>query len=1063
MSRLKTGAIARFVIDEAHCFSSWGQDFRIDYLYIGKFIRELQKEKRLSYNIPVSCFTATAGKWVLKDIRNYFDLELGLTMQTFIASSERENLEYRVVESPQKDKYSEVRNLIMAHRCPTIIYVFSVKKTHELAKRLCDDGFRARAFNGEMSSVDKQEAQEAFINNDVDIMVATSAFGMGVDKDDVGLVIHYQVPSSLENYMQESGRAGRKTGSTGKCIALYNELDIEFLFYFLNQTKLTIGEIKYVWRAIKQLSRGRKVICKSALEIAKEAGWNDNTERDTNTLIRTAIGALERAGYIERLNNDTQIFATGIIPNNMNDASMLIDQINEFDETQKQIAKRILTNLIGTRSRAKAGNEDSSKRTDYLAEILGVEHAKVLEIVEILKAKKILADSNDLKAYIYTGDKESTSLSRLNRYLKLEHFLIDDYLTWEEDVLNYKDLNNTAQELGFRRISSKEVNNLLLYWATKDYISYKRMNSTTVSSLSFNRTPDEMRKLLTKKEAVCNFIIEYLFSKERQLKNSASIETNRRYVEFSLLELQNEYQQQMTLHEGNLKVSFKELQDALIFIQRINAMDIEGGFFVLYQTFKIKRLEMNNLKQYTQEDYRILKAHYAHKVRQIHMMDEYSRLMLQDAAQAKQFAIDYFELDNDEFDTKYFSKERIKALKNNISPQKYDALFGSLSPIQKSIINDDSSQFIMVAAGPGSGKTMVLVHKLASLILLEDVKCEQLLMLTFSRLAATEFKERLIRLIGNAAYGVEIKTFHSYCFDILTRKGDTSEFNSIVPEAVQMIKDGEVELERITKAVLVIDEAQDMDADEYELIKTLIEHNEDMRVIMVGDDDQNIFEFRGSNSVHMKYFENNYEASRYEMVDNYRSDKRIVTFANEYVRRLNSRLKQKPIMSVSSDEGLVSLTTYNSNTLCTPVVEKVIANHSYNNTCILVWTNDEAYQIAGALSEKGINAKMIQSQDSITLNNIAEIRYFSDMIKKEADTPTISADLWEHAKEVMTEEYHDSNILGTCLEIIDRFEATNRPLYMSDFEEYLIESKFEDYLEGKDNEIVVSTIHKSKD
>ena len=136
----------------------------------------------------------------------------------------------------------------------------------------------------------------------------------------------------------------------------------------------------------------------------------------------------------------------------------------------------------------------------------------------------------------------------------------------------------------------------------------------------------------------------------------------------------------------------------------------------------------------------------------------------------------------------------------------------------------------------------MLVHKLASLMQMEDVKHEQLLMVTFSRAAATEFKKRLLKLIGNAANYIEIKTFHSYCFDLLGRVGTLEKSDEVIREAVNRIKNGEVEPGRITKTVLVIDEAQDMDADEFELISTLMERNEDMRVIAVGDDDQNIYD-----------------------------------------------------------------------------------------------------------------------------------------------------------------------------------------------------------------------------
>jgi ATP-dependent DNA helicase RecQ len=184
----------------------------------------------------------------------------------------------------------------------------------------------------------------------------------------------------------------------------------------------------------------------------------------------------------------------------------------------------------------------------------------------------------------------------------------------------------------------------------------------------------------------------------------------------------------------------------------------------------------------------------------------------------------------------------VNEIQRNLTPEKYKQLFGQLSQRQMEIISDKESRCIVVAAGPGSGKTRVLVHKLASLLLLEDVKHEQLLMLTFSRVAATEFKQRLMELIGNAAHYVEIKTFHAYCFDLLGLIGNLEEVKNVVGKAAEMIEQGEVEPNRIGKTVLVIDEAQDMGVEEHALVRALMHHNEEMRVIAVGDDDQNIIE-----------------------------------------------------------------------------------------------------------------------------------------------------------------------------------------------------------------------------
>lgn len=193
------------------------------------------------------------------------------------------------------------------------------------------------------------------------------------------------------------------------------------------------------------------------------------------------------------------------------------------------------------------------------------------------------------------------------------------------------------------------------------------------------------------------------------------------------------------------------------------------------------------------------------------------------------------------------------------------------------------------------------MHKLASLLLLEDVKHEQLLMLTFSRAAATEFKSRLMTLIGNAAHFVEIKTFHSYCFDLIGRIGNIEDAGNVVTKAAEMISQGDVEPNRIGKTVLVIDEAQDMGSAEYALVNALMTRNEELRVIAVGDDDQNIYDFRGSDSGYMYKLLNESGSRLVEMTENFRSDQNPVDLANDFVKTIHSRLKTSPIVSLSKN------------------------------------------------------------------------------------------------------------------------------------------------------------------
>jgi ATP-dependent DNA helicase RecQ len=195
--------IVRFVIDEAHCFSAWGQDFRVDYLYIGDFIKTIQEKKNLTEGIPVSCFTATAKQKVIEDIQAYFKEKLAMDLEVFCTSATRTNLKYKVIEKKsQEEKYITLRNLIQEKECPTIIYVSRTKRAYELAERLTKDGYLAKPYHGKMDKKEKSENQDAFIAGEVPIMVATSAFGMGVDKKDVGMVIHFEISDSLENYIQ---------------------------------------------------------------------------------------------------------------------------------------------------------------------------------------------------------------------------------------------------------------------------------------------------------------------------------------------------------------------------------------------------------------------------------------------------------------------------------------------------------------------------------------------------------------------------------------------------------------------------------------------------------------------------------------------------------------------------------------------------------------------------------------------------------------------------------------------------------------------------------------------
>lgn len=357
----------------------------------------------------------------------------------------------------------------------------------------------------------------------------------------------------------------------------------------------------------------------------------------------------------------------------------------------------------------------------------------------------------------------------------------------------------------------------------------------------------------------------------------------------------------------------------------------------------------------------------------------------------------------------------------------------------------------------------MLVHKLASLLLLEDVKHEQLLMVTFSRAAVTEFKQRLFELIGNAAAFVEIKTFHSYCFDLLGKVGDLDKAENIVSDAARMIKDGEVELGRITKTVVVIDEAQDMDKSEYALIEALMERNEDMRVIAVGDDDQNIYSFRGSDSRYLRSFITEKNAVKYELVENYRSCRAVVSLANAFAETITERMKLNPIVSMSESEGEVRLFRYKSRNIETAVVNDLLADIDGSSTaCVLTSTNMEAMRVMGMLIRKGQRAKLIQSNDGFDIYNLAEIRYFLKMLEMKLTSPVISQEVWDKARAELESAYSRSTALPMCLSLLDDYERSTERKYKSDLDMFIHESNLEDFYHTESGTVFVSTIHKSK-
>ncbi|MBR6938101.1 MAG: RecQ family ATP-dependent DNA helicase [Prevotella sp.] len=1035
--------VVRFVIDEAHCFSAWGHDFRVDYLYIGDFIRELQEKKQLGQPIAVSCFTATAKQKVISDICDYFRSKLDLELKVFAANAERKNLRYSVLHADTADeKYNLLRSLILGHNCPSIVYVSRTRRTRELAEHLISDGIRALPFNGKMEAAEKVKNQNAFMSGEAQVIVATSAFGMGVDKKDVGLVVHYNISDSLENYVQEAGRAGRDPQMQAECFVLYADSDLDKHFILLNQTKLSISEIQQVWKAIKDLTTKRDNVSCSPLDIARQAGWGEEVD-DIETRVKAAIAALEDAGFIHRGSNSPHVFATGIAVKNMDEARRKLTVSPLFDKQSREEAARIIKSLISARATAEGRRAETESRVDYLADILGMSKATVIRNINLMRQDGLLADTRDMQAWI----TKKTSLRNLEIILKLEQFLLQRF--GEESFrINYKELNEEAKKEGLTYSNIKRLRTLLHFLSLKGYIHKREHSSSNSVDIRLQASRDVTKARFERRMDICRFIVETL-NAQRDISKETTL------VNFSVVELLKQFiaNRQETIFADNEKPTIADVEEALLYLTKTEMVKIEGGFIVIYNTMQIGRI-VDRRTRYGKEQYRLLDEFYKQRIRQIHIVGEYANLMVRDYNAALRFVNDYFTMDFRKFINQYFKEERRTQIDQNITPAKYNKLFGELSNRQREIIDDKQSKYIVVAAGPGSGKTRVLVHKLASLLLLEDVKHEQLLMLTFSRAAATEFKKRLIELVGNAAHYVDIKTFHSYSFDLIGKQGNLDEVKDVVRLAAKMIEKGEVEPSKIAKSVLVIDEAQDMSQDDFRLVQALIRQNEEMRVIAVGDDDQNIYAFRGSDSRYMQSLINQDGAELYEMTDNYRSSKAVVDCANRFVKRIPGRMKQTSIHSAIGEEGRVR-------TLKSLLEAEINVQGS---TAILTRTNEETMQVAYELEQRGLHVTVAQSMGGFRFGNLAEVRYFLKQLKQlgKNDDISITKEIWQAAKQRTLDTYATSTCLNIMQHFFTDFEITHKTYYRSDLREFIFESDIEDFIVSDDKSVFVSTIHKAK-
>ena len=413
--------IGGWVLDEAHCLSRWGHDFRPDYRYVGRFIREKAGAGPVP---PVLCLTATAKPDVREDIESHFRDKLGIELRIFNGGADRPNLDFDVIPAREKDKLGVIYQVLTSHLPPgrpggAIVYCATRRQSEEVAEFLRVKDVEAEYFHAGLQPESKKEVQRRFIGGDLRAIAATNAFGMGIDKPDVRLVIHGDIPGSLENYLQEAGRAGRDR-APARCVLLYEPEDVERQFGMSARSRLTRREIHGILRALRNLDRKKQLGGEVAATPGEILGEDEEKafERDSatdDTRVRTAVAWLEEAELLAREENAVQVFPSSLRVNSVEEAAKRLERSGISKEYLRQLL-RIAQVLI-------EADADEGITTDQLMESSGLGPEGVRAALYDLERLGIASNDTVLTAFVHAG-VERSSRRRLQEAADLETALI---------------------------------------------------------------------------------------------------------------------------------------------------------------------------------------------------------------------------------------------------------------------------------------------------------------------------------------------------------------------------------------------------------------------------------------------------------------------------------------------------------------------------------------------------------------------------------------------------------------------------------------------------------------
>ena len=921
---LEQRQIGAWVVDEAHCLSKWGHDFRPDYRYIGRFI---QRQPDGEDPPPILCLTATAKLDVQQEIIDYFRQTLNVNLGLVDGGTERANLQFRVIRTTEAQRLAHLYDILESYlpsdlEGGAIIYCATRRNAEKVAEFLNSKGTKADHFHAGLTPERKKQVQDDFIEGRLRAIAATNAFGMGIDKSDVRLVVHADIPGSLENYLQEAGRAGRDNDAA-HCVLLYTNEDVERQYGMTARSRLTQPEINAVLKSLRNLDRRKRtngeVIATTGeilLQDEEHEFLRDTTTDDTR--VRTAVSWLEEATILSRHGNEVNIFPASLQVQTMEQARRRIHNLSKSDVSYRDDSYR--RQLLQIVRRLINANSDESITTDELSGVTGLTSGGVRNAMTDLARLGLVSNDTILTAYVHHG-VQRPSRERFCRAGSMEEDLIrlmqehaPDQPAEEAQPLYLRQASQYLKDHGHehalpllvqRSLKSIAADGLEEMRGTANMRVSTRQNE--VMQVTLLKDWQTIQTSALARRQASETVLRHLLSKLPNGARGADL-----LVQTTIGQLTDSLNYSQFL-DKSINAD-RLLQQALLWLHDQEVIRLNRGMSVFRSAMTIRLKEGRN--RFLQSDFEPLQIYYDEQTLQIHIMAEYAEKGLQSVADAVGLTLDYFSLPRREFVDKWLPDKK-QELTRQTTPESWRRIVESLNNrTQRTIVTDDrENSNVLVLAGPGSGKTKVLVHRIAYLIRARRENPRSILALAYNRHAAVQIRRRLHDLIGEDAIGVTVLTCHALAMRLagstfagFIEKTDAKAqtlFDDVLKEAIGLLEGrnaapDEVDEQRDRLLAgfrwILVDEYQDIKELEYKLISALAGRNkrdQDQRLNLfaVGDDDQNIYSFSGSSSRYIKRFEEDYRAKPSFLTENYRSTGHIIQASNSVIEPANLRMK----------------------------------------------------------------------------------------------------------------------------------------------------------------------------